>query len=83
MLREVLNKRPVRAGATRVAQAGDKGLQAAGAGIGAEGGDEVRPHETRTGPGAIAHPVEAAADRLQAVVADFEAQQRQVPGNGL
>ena len=83
MLREVLNKRPVRAGATRVAQAGDERLQAAGAGIGADGGDEVRPHETRTGPGAIAHPVEAPADGLQAVVAHLQAQQRQVPGDGL
>lgn len=83
MLREVVDKRPVRAGATRVAQAGDERLQAAGAGIGADGGDEVRPYETRTGPGAIAHPVDAAADRLQAVMADFEAQQRQVPGDGL
>lgn len=68
----------MRRGAARMAKARHQGLQSGVTGVGADLVDQVRAHEAGARPGAVADPVDATGDGLQAVVADFQAQQSQM-----
>ena len=61
-----------------MAQARDDGFELALAGITAQGADQVGPHKAPTSPGAVAAEVGTPFDRVQAVVAYLQTQQRQV-----
>ena len=61
-----------------MAQARNDGFELAFAGVAAHRIDQMRTHEAATRPGTKAAEIGAALDRVQVVMADFKAQQRQV-----